>query len=103
MPLQYLMKNKAGCKRGTLCDVLHFNRVPKNINSTDNNKDGTKAYKCVGCETNWTDKTCVMEHMVQNKTIYFCLNCEDWLKHKSKVLHKNWSLFNKDGYLRYDV
>ena len=26
---------------------------------------------------------------------YFCLNCDDWVKIKSKVLDENWTLFDK--------
>ena len=87
------MKNKAGYKRGALCNFLHLNLAPNNVNSTDDNKEETKEYKCVSCESNWTDKTCVVEHVIQNHTLYFCLNCEDWVKHKSKVLENNRTLF----------
>ena len=63
---KFWMKNKAGCKRGTLCAFLHFNLAPKYQNTTDNNKDETKECKCVVCETYKTDKTFVVEHMIQN-------------------------------------
>ena len=83
--------------RGNLCDFFHSNLTPKNTNTSDNNKDETKEYKCVGCETNWTAKTCVV---VQRQSIYFRLNCEDWVKHKYKVLDKCWTHFDNYGYQR---
>ena len=32
-----------------------------------------------------------MEHKIEVKEVYFCLNCEDWAKHKNRVLVKGAS------------
>ena len=60
-------------------------------------------YKCVGCHSSWTDQMCVVDHIVRNQKVYFCLNCDDWVRDKSRVLEESWSLFDDKGNLRYDV
>ena len=60
-------------------------------------------FKCVGCHSCWTDRKCIVEHTVRNQKVYFCLNCDDWVKDKSRVLEVSWSLFDDKGNLRYDV
>ena len=52
-------------------------------------------FKCVGCKSVWTDKDCVVAHWINQKKTYFCLNCDDWLKNKTKVLEPDLSLFDK--------
>ena len=31
--------------------------------------------------------------------VYFCLNCDDWVKEKGRVFDQGWSLFDLDGNL----
>ena len=28
---------------------------------------------------------------------FFCLNCDDWIKYKTKVLDQGWTLFDEEG------
>ena len=98
---KFWLKSKSGCKRGEECDFLHVT-----LAISDEAVTGQKElleYKCVGCESCWTDKGFTVEYVVANQKVQFCLNCEDWIKDKSKVLDKNWSLFDQAGHLRYDV
>ena len=62
-----------------------------------------RRYKCEGCKTLWDSKNHVVEHDIQNKITFFCLNCEDWIRKKENVFVEGWSLFDNDGYLRHDV
>ena len=36
----------------------------------------------------------IVEHVISDHIIYFWLNCEDWVRDKSKVLDVNWTLFD---------
>ena len=60
-------------------------------------------YKCVSCNYTWKDEICVVEHNINNTNVFFCLNCDDWVKEKTAVLDYGWSLFDEDGFLRHDV
>jgi hypothetical protein len=46
---------------------------------------------------------CIVEHIVRNQKVYFCLNCDDWVRDKSRVLEESWALFVDKGNLQYDV
>ena len=41
----------------------------------------------------------VVEHVMNGHTVYFCLNCDDWVKEKGRVFDQGWSLFDLDGNL----
>ena len=100
---KYWLKSKAGCTREGFCDFLHAS-IPQNDEAVHSvNQEETKDFKCVGCETTWPEKRCIVTHFIQNQKVHFCLNCEDWVKDKSKVLDINWSLFDDKGNLRKDV
>ena len=47
--------------------------------------------------------TIKLTHIINDQWVHFCLNCDDWVKDKSKVLDENWTLFDNEGNLRYDV
>ena len=66
-------------------------------------KEEPENFKCVGCKCDWSNKSCVVKHVIGDHIVYFCLNCEDWVKDKSKVLDRNWTMFDERGNLRYDV
>ena len=51
----------------------------------------------------WKDKRCVEEHTLNNHRVYFCLNCNDWVKNKYAVLDPNWSLLDERGNLRSNL
>ena len=55
------------------------------------------------CKCAWENANHVVEHWIENIKLYFCLNCEDWVQHKSNVLKDGWSLFDEEGLLRRDV
>ena len=85
--------------RKTTCDFLHVTLAKDD----QTEKEEPRYYNCVGCRCDWTDKSCVIEHVINDHRDYFCLNCEDWVKDKTKVLDKNWTMFDERGNLRYDV
>ena len=53
-------------------------------------------YNCVSCNYTWKDN-------INNTNVFFCLNCDDWVKEKTAVFNHGWSLFDVDGFLRHDV
>ena len=91
------IKSSGGCRRQN-CLYLHDSHGDDSCNTSVK-----KQFACVGCKTVWEDKNHVVEHNIKNIQTFFCLNCEDWIKHKVKVFDAGWSLFDQYGYLRYDV
>ena len=86
-----------GCKRQN-CAYLHGG-----LPAEGNNVAAKAEFKCEGCKSIWNKGEFVVKHMIQNIQTYFCLNCEDWIKEKEKVLVSGWSLFDEAGNLRHDV
>ena len=37
-------------------------------------------------EYEWNDKNCVKEHTIKSMNVFFCLNCDNWIKDKAEVL-----------------
>ena len=74
--------SKYGCRRSN-CEFSHV---------THASNDG---YECSGCKDIWTDMTCVKKHIIENQSVYFCLNCDDWIQFKSKVFDQGWTLLDK--------
>ena len=60
-------------------------------------------YECAGCKNVWQDENCVVRQNIENKEVYLCLNCDDWIVNKSAVLSSNWTLFDQYGNFRQDV
>ena len=60
-------------------------------------------YQCAGCKHVWNDANCVKEHIIKSMRVYFCLNCDDWIKEKAAVLNQGWTLFDEAGFLRHDI
>ena len=93
--------NLAASKKNS-CDFLH--ETPAKDDQTQiSEKEEMESFRCVGCKCNWMNKSCVVKHVISNHIVYFCLNCEDWVKDKSKVLDNYWTMFDGSGNLRYDV
>ena len=89
------LKSTEGYKRGEQeCEYLH------NAHAKVEEK---KQFKCESCKYSWEDKNCVVEHVIQNMKMFFCLNCDDWVNTKENVLQKGWTLFDEEGLLRTDV
>ena len=61
----------------------------------------SRNYKYEGCKTFWPQRKCVVDHLIQNTEVYFCLNCEDWIKDKTNVVKNDW--LDQSGRLRTDV
>ena len=55
-------------------------------------------YQCARCKRNH-----VKRHLVKNMEVFFCLNCDDWIKEKDVVFTEGWTLFDESGFLRHDV
>jgi hypothetical protein len=63
----------------------------------------TVNYRCEGCKDEWTKRNCVVEHVISNRKLYLCLNCNDWINIKSNVLNDGWTLLDEAGNLKYNV
>ena len=82
------------------CDFLHVTLVQ---NDEIVNQLAETKFKCAGCGDHWTNMRCVLEHIIKNLKLYFCLNCDDWIVNKSKVLDEDWTLLDNMGNLRKDL
>ena len=87
-----------GCRRGEDCDFSHGTLV-----CGDKMENQTKNFKCVSCNHTWNETKFVIKHNIKGWEVYFCLNCEDWVRSKENVLDQGWSLFDQDGNLNHDV
>ena len=92
-------QKEVGCRRSN-CDFLH-----ETLACDDGNKNAHKEtkYKCEGCKSEFPKDNYVVKHTIQNMELWFCLNCDDFIKDKSKVLNNDWILFDQNGDLRRDV
>ena len=93
-------KSSGGCKRED-CDYLHS--FGEETDTDTKNMDAPKDFKCEGCKYTWEDKSCVVEHFVEHKKVFFCLNCDDCIQHKANVFDEGWTLFDNEGYLRQGI
>ena len=85
-----------GCRRREACHFSHDTLV---CDGQENQaqKNETIKFNCVSCKHEWKDRNCVVSHLVNSTQVYFCLNCDDWVQDKSKVLDNGWSLFDQYG------
>ena len=72
-------------------------------NTLVGNDDVGIKLKCVSCKHSWKETKFVVKHTINNTEVYFCLNCEDWVKHKERVFNQGWTLMDYDGNLNYFV
>ena len=63
------------CRRND-CEYLHVTLV----RDDDKPYEAHKFFPCYGCKNCYDDKTCVVQYIVQNRTIFLCLNCDGWIK-----------------------
>ena len=82
-----------GCRRESECKYLH-------VTLACNERE---SFKCEGCKDVWTDKTCVVEHVITGHNCYFCLNCTDWIHYKANVLDEGWTLLYSFANLRTNI
>ena len=88
-------KEATGCWRGNSCDFAHDTLVCGDAK-------GVK-FGCVSCKHEWKETKFVVKHTIDNMEVYFCLNCDDWVKSKERVFDQGWSLFDQDGNLNHFV
>ena len=100
---KFWSKSRAGCKRDAACDFLHVSLAHQDANSNIGERLADQEYTCVGCKSSWNDSRFVVNHKISNQSVNFCLNCNDWVKDKERVLDINWTMFDERGDLRYDV
>ena len=95
-------RGATGCRRNESCKYSHDTLVcgEQKINESEKK---IKEFKCVSCSYTWKESNCVVKHHINNMEAYFCLNCEDWVKYKSKVFDQDWSLFDGEGNLNQYV
>ena len=60
-------------------------------------------FKCQGCDSVYPEENYVVTHEINYMHLWFCLNFDEWIKDKTKVLNKDWNLFDQNGALRRDV
>ena len=89
-----------GCRRKDECSFSH-DIIIFGIGYINTEQTEIKSYRCVSCHDAWKVSHFVVKHMVRNMEVFFCLNCEDWVRDKSKVLDNgwSWSLYDMDGNL----
>ena len=95
-------KEVGGCRRKQFCDYSHDTLVSDDDRRKTNESEMEK-FECVGCKHEWEERQFVVMHNIHNMDLYFCLNCDDWIKYKGNVLDIGWSLFDTDGNLSYNV
>ena len=95
--------SRNGCKRGSSCNFLHVDLANSETRLGASDMELNEEFQCISCESQWTEKRCVVEHMIKDHVVYFCLNCEDWVQHTDEVLEAGWKLFDQAGNLRNDV
>ena len=88
---------KGGCKRHG-CEYFHGT-----LADDDERGNREQHFKCASCKSMWTDRSCVLEYSIHNQKVHFCLNCDDWVKHKENVFDAGWTLLDSDGYLRTGI
>ena len=88
------LESKDGCTREGCLYLHNSNNKLKNVDQT---------YKCASCKDFWTNGACVVEYIIQNQKVYFCLNCDDWVKYKQDVFNTGWTLMDNDSYLRTGI
>ena len=88
---------ESGCRRHE-CSYLHVTLACDD----DKGENAHKSYPCSGCKNCFDDKSCVVEHRIDDITLFLCLNCDDWIQ-KDKIILPGWSLFDQFGGLRRDV
>ena len=89
---------ESGCRREE-CSYLHVTLAC----DEEKRKNAHKKYPCSGCKNAFDDKSCVVEHTIENIKLFLCLNCDDWIQKKENIIHPGWSLFDQFGNLRRDV
>ena len=92
-------KGETGCRRGKDCDFSHDTLVCGDKNM----ENQPKYFNCVSCKHTWNETKFVIKHNIKGMEVYFCLNCEDWVKLKDNVFDQGWSLFDQDGNLNHFV
>ena len=94
----------SGCRRENNCDfshdVLHKLSEMEKVNTIITE---VPKYTCISCDHTWKESKFVVKHVIQNMEVFFCLNCDDWVQEKSRVLDKGWSLFDMAGNLNQFV
>ena len=100
---KFWSKSKGGCKRDTSCDFIHVTLAQNDENREYAGEIVKQEFKCIGCQSSWDDSRCIVRYNINNQIVNFCLNCDDWVRDKSKVFDTNWTMFDDKGNLRYDV
>ena len=91
---------ESGCRRQD-CNYLHVTLASDD--DKGKNAHESESYTCSGCRNCFDDKSCVVQHRIENTTLFLCLNCDGWIQKKEKIIHPGWSLYDQFGDLRRDV
>ena len=89
--------SEVGCNRQVECEYLHVTMVD------DDDEVNSHKYKFVSCKNTRQNRSCIVEHIIQNTKMFFCLNCDEWVKKKTQVLDEGWTLLDEAGNLKYDL
>ena len=83
-------EEKSVCRREN-CAYLHATTA------------SNQRFKCESCLDVWEDRTGVAEHVVNHRTVFFCLNCDDWVQNKNQVFTEGWKLTDDEGFLMHGL
>ena len=72
-------QGQRGCKRGVDCLYLH-SKVALDGNVENVNNIDAEEYQCASCRYTWNDRKCAKEHIIKSTKVFFCLNCDNWVK-----------------------
>ena len=81
------------------CVYLHT----KGEEKANTNLENVEEFECERWKHTWNNKSYVVEHMINQRKVYFCLNCDDWIEYKSEVFNEGWTLLNEEGFLRHGI
>jgi hypothetical protein len=97
-------QSKEGCQRNLSCAYLHGVKSNQEIGNVGNvDVIGTNDYQCVSYKSVWKNKNCLVMHEIENTSVLFCLNCDDWVINKAAVFDLGWSLLDNEGFLRNGI
>ena len=65
--------------------------------------DEGNRFNCIGCKSRFPEERFVKRHLIQNTETFFCLDCDDWIKDKTRVFDEDWTLLDNNGFLRMDL
>ena len=92
------LRGNSGCRRQN-CEYLHVTLA----RDDGRQMEAHKYFPCAGCKNCFEDMSCVVQHMIDNTALFLCLNCDDWIQYKERILTPGWSLLDQNGFLKRNI